>query len=114
MTIVTVWYDAGCPLCQREIAVMRRLDRMGRIVFIDATDPAATCPIDRREILTRFHAEENGRMLSGAAAFAAMWRAVPLLWPLGMLAKLPGALGLLEWAYGHFLRIRPRLQRFFR
>jgi predicted DCC family thiol-disulfide oxidoreductase YuxK len=114
MNNVTVWYDAACPLCQREIALMRRLDRRGRINFVDATNPALTCPIDRAEILARFHAEENGRMLVGAAAFAAMWRAIPYLWPLGMMAKLPGAMPVLDWAYGHFLRVRPRLQRFFR
>ncbi len=110
---VTVWYDSACPLCSREIALMRRLDRKGRIDFVDATDPASTCPVDRAEILSRFHAQENGRLLSGAAAFAAMWRAIPVLWPLGMLAKLPGAMVLLDWGYSHFLRGRPRLQRFF-
>jgi predicted DCC family thiol-disulfide oxidoreductase YuxK len=113
MNRITVWYDSGCPLCQREIALMQRLDRAGRITFVDATDPSATCPIDRAEILARFHVVENGEMLSGAAAFAAMWRAIPLLRPLGMLAKLPRALPVLDWAYRHFLRIRPRLQRFF-
>lgn len=113
MSKVTVWFDSECPLCRREIALMQRLDRAGRINFIDAVDPAAICPIDRSEILARFHAEENGRLLSGAAAFAAMWRAIPLLWPLGMLAKLPGMLRVLEWGYQRFLRVRPRLQRLF-
>ncbi len=64
-------------------------------------------------MLARFHAMENGELLSGAAAFAAMWRAIPLLWPLGMAARLPGAERLLNWAYGHFLKIRPRLQGMF-
>lgn len=113
MSKLTVWYDSGCLLCRREIAQMQRLDRGGRIAFVDATDPALDCPVDRAEILKRFHAEEGGKLLSGAAAFAAMWRAIPLLWPLGQLARLPGALRVLDWAYGHFLRIRPRLQRFF-
>jgi predicted DCC family thiol-disulfide oxidoreductase YuxK len=108
-----VWYDSQCPLCRREIALMRRLDRAGRIKFIDATSTDAICPVDRTELLARFHAQEKGVLLSGAAAFAAMWRAIPLLWPFGMAAKLPGALPLLDWAYRHFLRIRPRLQRFF-
>ena len=31
---VKVWYDGACPLCLREIALMRRLDRRGRISFI--------------------------------------------------------------------------------
>ncbi len=113
MTKVTVWYDSGCPLCIREIALMRRLDWYRRIEFVDAVDPMAICPADRAEILAKFHAEENGRLLIGAAAFAAMWRAIPLLWPLGMIARLPGALTLLDWAYRHFLRLRPKLQRFF-
>ena len=54
---------------------------------------------------------EGGKLLSGAAAFAAMWRAIPLLRPLGMAAKLPPLLWLLERAYVGFLRIRPSLQR---
>ncbi|MFN4114380.1 MAG: thiol-disulfide oxidoreductase DCC family protein [Sphingomonadaceae bacterium] len=108
-----VWHDGSCPLCQREIALMRRLDRRGAIRFVDAADPAeaAACPIDPALLLARFHAQEEGRLLSGAAAFAAMWRAIPLLRPLGLAARLPLVLRVLEQAYVRFLRIRPRLQR---
>ena len=111
---LTVWFDSGCPLCQREIALLRRLDRRGRIAFIDAADPQAACPLDQAALLARFHALENGRMLSGAAAFAAMWRAIPLLWPLGQAARLPLVERALEWAYLRFLKVRPRLQRLLR
>lgn len=111
---VTVWYDSGCPLCQREIALMRRLDRRGAIRFIDACDPTSSCPIDRGDILARFHAEEKGRLLSGAAAFAAMWRGIPLLRPLGIVAGWGPATPVFEMAYRGFLRVRPRLQRLFR
>ena len=93
---------------------MQRLDWLRRIEFIDATDPNAACPLDREQLLARFHALENGTMLSGASAFAAMWRAIPLLWPLGMMARVPGAERLLNRAYARFLTVRPRLQRFFR
>ena len=105
-----VWYDGACPLCRREIALMRRLDRAGRIRFADVADPSTACPIDRAELLARFHARENGILLSGAAAFAAMWRAIPLLWPLGQLARLRLVAALLEWSYLRFLRVRPLLQ----
>lgn len=108
---VTVWHDGGCPLCRREIALMRRLDRRGAIAFVDVADPAASCPVDRREALARFHARENDTMLSGAAAFAAMWRAIPMLRPLGLLARRPLVLAALERAYVAFLRVRPGLQR---
>lgn len=107
---VTVWFDGACPLCRCEIALIRRLDRRGRIAFVDVARPDSACPIDRAQLLARFHARENGRMLSGVAAFAAMWRAVPLLWPLGQIARLPLVLPLLERAYLAFLRVRPRLQ----
>lgn len=112
MTDLTVWHDGDCPLCRAEIALMRRLDTRGAIRFVDATAPAAdACPLDRRALLARFHAREDGELLSGAAAFAAMWRAIPLLRPLGLLARLPVVLRALETAYVGFLRVRPALQR---
>jgi predicted DCC family thiol-disulfide oxidoreductase YuxK len=113
MSRVTVWHDGDCPLCRREIALMRRLDRRGRISFVDATGPTS-CPLDREELLVRFHAMEDGRMLSGAAAFAAMWRAIPLLRPIGLLARHRPVLALLEWLYRRFLTVRPHLQRWLR
>lgn len=111
MSRVTVWHDGGCPLCRREIALMRRLDRRGGITFVDATG-AQACPLDRAELLARFHArEDGGPMLSGAAAFAAMWRAIPLLRPIGLFARSPLVLASMESLYVRFLRVRPRLQR---
>ena len=111
MTNLIVWYDGGCPLCRREIALMRRLDRRRSIDFIDVSSPVPTCPVDRTALLARFHASEGGRLLSGAAAFAAMWRAIPLLRPLGLAARSPLVLSGLEAAYRVFLRVRPSLQR---
>ncbi|WP_292170944.1 DUF393 domain-containing protein [Brevundimonas sp.] len=112
MTELLVWYDGACPLCRREIALMRRLDRRGTIQFIDLVhDQTANCPTDRAALLARFHASENGQLLSGAAAFAAMWRAIPVLRPLGIAARAPLILWALERLYRGFLRLRPRLQR---
>jgi predicted DCC family thiol-disulfide oxidoreductase YuxK len=113
MNALRVWYDGGCPLCLREIALMRRLDWRKRIEFVDATSDNTSCPLDKATLLQRFHAQENGTIVSGAAAFAAMWRAIPLLRPLGLLAQVPPILKLLEWLYIRFLIIRPRVQRFF-
>ena len=112
MVELVVWYDGSCPLCRREIALMRRLDRGHRIDFVnlDCGDPAG-CPIDRAALLRRFHAREDGAVLSGAAAFAAMWRQIPMLRPLGLLARRPAAQALLERLYVRFLAVRPHLQR---
>jgi predicted DCC family thiol-disulfide oxidoreductase YuxK len=112
---LTVWFDGSCPLCRREIALFRRLDRRGAIHFEDVSQPGAGCPLDRADLLARFHARETGQtVVSGAAAFAAMWRAIPVLRPAGELARIPVLLWLLERLYAAFLKIRPRLQSLFR
>ena len=115
MPNVLVWFDGACPLCRREIALMRWLDRRNSIALVDVSQTAtldgASCPIDQSALLARFHALENGQAVSGAAAFAAMWRAIPLLRPLGLAARNASVLAGLEWLYGLFLRARPRLQR---
>jgi predicted DCC family thiol-disulfide oxidoreductase YuxK len=111
MTDLVVWFDGGCPLCRREIAAMKRLDRAGRITFLDVASPETDCPLDRGALLARFHARENGVLLSGGAAFAAMWRAIPLLRPLGLAARNRHVGAALEWLYVRFLRHRPTLQR---
>jgi predicted DCC family thiol-disulfide oxidoreductase YuxK len=109
-TRATVWFDGDCPLCVREIALIRRLDRRGAIEFVDLA-AGAGCPLDRGAMLARFHAQEaDGPIVSGAAAFAVMWRATPLLRPLGLIARNAGVLWVLERLYGSFLRMRPRLQ----
>jgi len=94
---------------------MRRLDRRNAIDFVDVarTDDLA-CPVDRSALLARFHAQEGERLLSGAAAFAAMWRAIPVLRPLGVAARNTIVLALLERLYVAFLKARPVLQRFVR
>jgi predicted DCC family thiol-disulfide oxidoreductase YuxK len=111
MAKVTVWYDGACPLCIREIALMRWLDAQHSIEFLDIAPADAVCPLDRQLMLARFHASEDGVILSGAAAFAAMWRVIPLLKPLGFIARNRRVLQLLERLYNLFLIIRPRLQK---
>jgi len=91
---------------------MRRLDSRQRIDFLDVSeneDPS--CPVDQADLLARFHAREDSQILSGAAAFAAMWRAIPILKPLGLLAKNHTVLRLLEKLYLQFLKVRPKLQK---
>ena len=90
---------------------MRRLDRRGAINFVDLESENVDCPVGKPEMIARLHALENGRLLTGASAFAAAWRAIPLLRPLGQLARVPPMLALLELGYVAYLGLRPALQR---
>ena len=106
---VVIWYDSACPICSREIAIMRRLDWLKRIEFVDLHALGADCPLDPAILLARFHAQDvDGRVMSGAEAFGLMWRQIPLLWPLGQLVRIPAVLALVERAYEQFLRWRSR------
>jgi len=109
--LVTVWYDSDCPMCIREINLMRRLDKRDAIDFVSIQGETG-CPLSTDELMKRFHAQEHGEpIVSGAAAFAAMWRAIPVLRPLGLLARFKPVLWVLERMYRGFLKIRPWLQR---
>lgn len=114
---LTVFYDGACPLCVREIGLLRRLDRGRKLNFEDISPPDASpsCPIARETLMARFHARlPSGEILEGARAFTESWSQIPwLIWlrPLGRFAPTRMILNLL---YGVFLKIRPSLQRLFR
>lgn len=106
---LTVYYDQSCPLCRREIALYRgRADAD----FVDVSDPAnVPGDLTEAEAMGKFHVREDGRLLSGAAAFAALWRHTRGLRSVGRVAGLYGVRHVLEGFYRAFLLVRPRLQR---
>ena len=111
--VVKVWFDSACPLCAREIGIMRKLDWFNKVDFVDVLS-TPDCPTQREHLLERFHAQRlGGPLLSGAAAFALLWRSLPLLRPLGEIARIPFVLRILEILYLRFLAIRPKLQIIF-
>ena len=111
--VVKVWFDSACPLCTSEIRIMRKLDWFNKVDFVDVLS-TPDCPTQREHLLERFHAQRlGGPLLSGAAAFALLWRSLPLLRPLGEIARIPFVLRILETLYLRFLAIRPKLQIIF-
>ena len=111
--VVKISYDLACPLCAREISIMRKLDWFNKVDFVDVLS-TPDCPTQREHLLERFHAQRlGGPLLSGAAAFALLWRSLPLLRPLGEIARIPFVLRILEIPYLRFLAIRPKLQIIF-
>lgn len=112
---LTVYFDGSCPLCSAEIGLYRRLDHDGRVVFDDvaARDAAPAPDLTHRDALARFHVRlPDGRLLSGAAAFAALWRTMPGVWrALGAIAARRPFVWILEGVYRAFLPVRPSLSR---
>jgi predicted DCC family thiol-disulfide oxidoreductase YuxK len=108
----TVFYDGACPVCSREIALYQRLSEgaADRPVFENVSAPDAALPagVSREEALARFHVRlPSGAVVSGAAAFIALWRATPRFRLIGRIASIPPAPWLLERAYRGFLKARP-------
>ena len=112
---LTVYYDGACPMCIREIALLRRLDqRRALIVFenIAPVDAVPSCDISKTKLLARFHARlPDGRMVEGAQAFTEAWSQVPWLIWMRPLGRFVPTRWLMNRVYDGFLKIRPALQK---
>ena len=109
---LTVFFDGACPICDREIALMKRLDRRRRLEFCDFSAQeydAASSGFAAADLATVIHARwADGSVTTGVEVFRAMWEAVGL----GFLARF-SRLSLVEplvlKAYAWFARNRLRL-----
>lgn len=112
MSDLTIFYDAGCPLCRREIAHYRRIDRAGRIRFADlhaAGAELAAAGVDGDTAMRRLHGREaDGRLVTGVPAFVALWRRLPFYRHLATLVTGLRLTGALEWVYVRFAERRYR------
>jgi ubiquinone biosynthesis monooxygenase Coq7 len=109
-----VMFDGSCPLCRREVGVYRDLTPSAPIDWVDVSDPTLSLPAgaQRSALMARFHVRtQDGVLLSGAAAFVALWLTLPGWRWLGRIGALPGVTPLLELMYRGFLLGRPSIQR---
>lgn len=107
---LTVYFDAGCPVCSREIGFYRRqagADAVNWVNLLQAApaDMGDDLPFD--VALARFHVRRpDGTLVSGARAFALMWQQLPRFRTLGRVAALPGVVSVLELGYRVLLKVR--------
>jgi predicted DCC family thiol-disulfide oxidoreductase YuxK len=110
---LTVYFDGSCPLCRREIALYRRARGAERLAWVDVSAGAELgTDLSCQAAMRRFHVRQaRGDLLSGGAAFARLWRALPAWRLLGLCCSWPPVSWALELAYRIFLPLRPTLQR---
>lgn len=91
-----VLYDGLCPLCQRSVRSLRRLDWLKRLHFQDCRDaarlPKSDVPLDPKRMLEEMHlvTPDRKRAYAGFKAFRWMaWR-IPVLMPFAWMLHVPG------------------------
>ena len=106
---LTVFFDGACPICAREISLMRRLDRHGRLAFCDFSSPgydAAATGLAVADLSAVIHARwADGTVITSVDVFRGMWDAVGLgglVW----LSRLPVFEPILQRGYAWFARNR--------
>lgn len=110
--VVEVFFDGDCPLCMREIRMLRRKDRAGRIVFTDIAAPgfsATAYGTTYEELMERIRGRlADGTWIEGVEVFRRLYAAVGFGW-LVAVTRVPGISHLLGLGYRLFAANRLRL-----
>ncbi|CAD79100.1 MAG TPA: DUF393 domain-containing protein [Rhodopirellula baltica] len=108
---VEVFYDGECPLCLREIKLLKWLDRKNRIQFTDiAADDFNAAEYEKTpaQFMDEIHGRlPDGQWIIGVEVFRQLYSAVglgPLVWP----TRLPGISHALDFGYQVFAKNRLR------
>ncbi len=97
----TLFYDAQCPLCRREVALLQKLARP-TLGFRDIHSSCDETLPDRESLLRSLHLQRgDGAMVTGLAANVAVWQHTRfgILWRIMM---LPGIRTVAERFYEHW------------
>lgn len=110
--VIEVFYDGGCPLCRREMDLLKRWDRRRQIRFSDINDQTFSPQIvgkTHEELMARLHGRlPDGTWLEGVEVFRRLYATVgfgPIVW----LTRFPVLSPLLDIGYAIFARHRLRL-----
>ena len=98
---LTVFYDGACPICAREMALMKRLDRTQRLTLLDFSLAGFAAPADLAvtDLSAVIHAQwADGTVITGVEVFRAIWEAIGLGF-LSRLSRLPLVAPLMVTAY---------------
>ena len=109
---VEVFYDGDCPLCLREINMLKRWDRLGRIQFTNIASPEfnpATVGKTFDELMSQIYGRlPDGTLIQGVEVFRRLYTAVGF-GTLVTMTRWPGISQLLSAGYSIFAKNRLRL-----
>lgn len=113
---LTVYFDGSCALCQREIALAKKMTGEDAVAYRDISDRDAgdlvVGDLTSKDAMARFHVRRaDGSLASGAAAFLEMWTVSPRLQFLKPVAQSRIAVAALDRLYTLLLKVRPPLSR---
>ncbi len=82
---LTILFDGGCPLCQREVSFLRSKDVLNSIFFVDINSPSYNphffSDISYRQAMGSIHAiKASGEVLKDVQVFREAYRIIGLGW----------------------------------
>jgi len=106
---IEVFYDGDCPLCIREINMLRWLDKKNKIKFTDIAGPdfmEQRGTVAWQTLMDRIHGKlPDGTMIEGVEVFRRLYTAVGFGWIVAV-TRWPGISHLLDWGYKVFAKNR--------
>jgi len=106
---LTVYFDGECPICRREIDLMKKINRKNHLQFIDfsnASYQSADQDLNQCDLARVIHARwSDGTIITGVEVFREMWEAIGLGF-LARFSRLSGINTLLVKAYAWFAKNR--------
>ena len=104
-SVETLFFDARCPLCRREVALLQSLARP-TLHFQDIHTARADGLPGTDTLLRTLHLQRaEGAMVTGLLANVAVWQHTRFGLPWRLLL-LPGIRALAEWAYEYWAQRR--------
>ena len=110
----TVYHDGDCPLCEKEVKLMQKIDASKSIKWVDINQnkqALADAGITYQQAMDRIHvADESQQMHTGVKGFLHIWKHLPYYRRIVPVIKhTPFLLTILEAAYRLFAKYRLRL-----
>jgi predicted DCC family thiol-disulfide oxidoreductase YuxK len=112
---IKMLFDGQCPLCSREVSMLRKRNDRGLIAFEDIAEPGfdpTKYGLTMKQVVGSMHAVcPDGSVINGVDVFAAVYDAVGWKIPAGLI-RWRVTRPLMKLGYRVFAALRPKLSRF--